>query len=97
MQKASTTPTLDYMLEIQEQSQICGEFLEWLQTKYAMFRLDESRETAFYQGAGDYICIEKVLAEFFDVNKEQAEKEKQTLIESLQKNKTNNTQKESTT
>lgn len=97
MQKASTTPTLDYMLKIQEQSQICGEFLEWLQTKYAMFRLDESRETAFYQGAGDYICIEKVLAEFFDVNKEQAEKEKQTLIESLQKNKTNNTQKESTT
>ncbi len=31
------TPTLDRMLEIQEQSQLCGDFLEWLQKKYAMF------------------------------------------------------------
>lgn len=33
----SNTPTLDKMIEIQEQSQLCGEFLEWLQSKYAMF------------------------------------------------------------
>lgn len=29
--------TLDRMLEIQEQSQLCGEFLEWLQSKYSIF------------------------------------------------------------
>lgn len=79
----SNTPTLEHMLKIQEQSQICGEFLEWLQTKYAMFRLKEPRDEPFYRGSGDYINIESVLAEFFEINLEQAEQEKQTLIETI--------------
>ena len=70
------TPTLDRMLEIQEQSQLCGEFLDWLQHKYAMFNLSVSRENPFYHGVGDYINTEKILAEFFDIDLEQAEKEK---------------------
>lgn len=33
------TPMLDKMLEIQGESQICGEFLDYLQTRYAMFEI----------------------------------------------------------
>ena len=31
------TPTLDRMVEIQEQSQLCGEFLDWFLRKYTVF------------------------------------------------------------
>jgi hypothetical protein len=77
------TPMLDKMLEIQEQSQICGEFLEWLQGKYAMFELKNIRDNSFYHGAGDYINTEKLLAEFFGIDLEEAEKEKSALLKSL--------------
>ena len=33
----SKTPTLDKMVEIQEQSQLCGEFLDWFLGKYTVF------------------------------------------------------------
>lgn len=32
----SKTPTLDKMVEIQEQSQLCGEFLDWFLCKYTV-------------------------------------------------------------
>lgn len=38
------TPTLDIMIEIQEQSQLCGEFLDWLLRKYTMFDRKQKRE-----------------------------------------------------
>lgn len=75
------TPMLDKMLKVQEQSQICGEFLEWLQSKYAMFDLRITRDYPCYFGSGDYINIEKTLAEFFDIDLEEAEKEKELLLE----------------
>lgn len=31
------TPTLDRMLEIQEQSELCGDFLDWFLNKYVVF------------------------------------------------------------
>lgn len=75
------TPTLDKMLEIQEKSQLCGEFLEWLQSKYAMFRINESRPDPFYHGSGDYINTEQLLAEFFEIDLNAAEKEKHAIIQ----------------
>ena len=80
------TPMLDKMLKVKEQSQICGEFLEWLQSRYAMFRLSEAREEPYYIGVGDYINIEKELAEFFGIDLEKAEKEKELLLE-IERNK----------
>lgn len=81
----SSTPTLDRMLEIQEQSQLCGEFLEWLQSKYSMFDKDQSRENPFINvmGTSDYINTEKLLAEFFDIDLNEAEREKQGLLSTL--------------
>jgi hypothetical protein len=76
------TPTLDKMLEIKEQSQLCGEFLEWLQSKYAMFEL-KTPSTDLYYGTGDYINPEKLLAEFFEIDLEKAEKEKAALLKEV--------------
>lgn len=81
----SSTPTLDKMLQIQEQSQLCGEFLEWLQRKYSMFDRRVSRENPFVNvmGIGDYINTEKLLAEFFDIDLNEIEIEKQMLLKAL--------------
>lgn len=56
------TPTLDRMLEIQKQSELCGEFLDWFLHKLAVFGRKQRRESAFVDadGAGDYINKEKV-------------------------------------
>lgn len=74
------TPELNRIKEIQQQSEICGEFLEWLQTKYAIFRKTEPREEPFYRGNGDYINIEQVLSEFFDINMSEVETERQLIL-----------------
>ena len=82
------TPTLDRMLEIQEQSQLCGDFLRWLESKYAMFELRTPREEAYYIGAGDYINTEKLLAEYFGIDLVEAERERKAIIEmEVNKNK----------
>lgn len=77
----NNTPTLDRMLEIQGQSQLCGEFLEWLQSKYAMFDKKQKRDSGIFLGNGDYINTEKLLAEFFEIDLKEAEKEKSMLLE----------------
>lgn len=74
------TPILDRMLEIQEDSQLCGEFLEWLQHKYAMFDKRVPRDEVFFCGEGDYINKKELLAEFFEIDLEESEKEKEELL-----------------
>lgn len=82
------TPTLDKMLEIQEQSELCGEFLDWFLSKYAVFERRQRRESPFVNpdGASDYINKERLLAEFFDIDLEEAEKEKTQLLQ-MEQNK----------
>lgn len=46
------TPTLDRMLEIQEQSQLCGEFLDWFLQRYTVFDRKQSREKLFVNVMG---------------------------------------------
>lgn len=71
---------------IQEQSQLCGEFLEFLMNKYAMFEIEKNNgEEYVFVGSGDYIDIEKVLAEFFDIDLEQYHKEQKELLASIMK------------
>lgn len=77
------TPTLTRMLELKDQTQLCGEFLEWLQGKYAMFDKKMVRDDPFYHGGGDYINIEHVIAEFFGIDLEEAEKEKEELLRGI--------------
>lgn len=79
------TPTLDKMLKIQDQSQLCGEFLDWLLSKYNMFDRKMKRESPFVDvmaSPGDYINEEKLLAEFFDIDLDEANKEKEMLLQS---------------
>lgn len=79
------TPTLDEMVEIQEQSQLCGEFLDWFLRKYTVFDIKQKRESPYanVMGNGDYINKEKLLAEFFDIDLDEAEREKDMLLQSL--------------
>lgn len=80
----NNTPVLDRMLEIQEQSQLCGEFLEWLQSKYVMYDKKIKRESPFMdvmRDSGNYINIEKLLADFFDIDLGEVDKEKAMLLE----------------
>ena len=81
LEDVSNTPTLDRMLEIQEQSELCGEFLDWLLCKYAVFERRQKRESP--DGAGDYINKERLLAEFFDIDLDEAEREKEGILKSL--------------
>ncbi len=79
------TPTLDRMLEIQEQSQLCGEFLDWFLRKYTVFDRKQKRESPFadVMGNGDYINKEKLLAKFFDIDLVEAEKERQAILDAM--------------
>lgn len=77
------TPVLDRMEELKEKSQTCGEFLEWLQGKYAIFRKDETKTEPIYTGVGDFVDTEKILAEFFRIDLKEAEKEKEQLMRSV--------------
>lgn len=79
------TPTLDRMVKIQEQSQLCGEFLDWFLGKYTVFDRKQKRENPFanVMGNGDYINKEKLLAEFFDIDLVEAEKERQAILDNI--------------
>lgn len=81
------TPTLDRMIEIQEQSQLCGEFLDWFLRKYTVFDIKQKREIPFanVMGSGDYINKEKLLADFFDIDLVEAEKERQAILDAMQR------------
>lgn len=81
----SKTPTLDRMIEIQEQSQLCGEFLDWFLGKYTVFDRKQKRENPFadVMGNGDYINKEKLLADFFDIDLDEAEEERQIILSNL--------------
>lgn len=84
----SKTSTLDRMVEIQEQSQLCGEFLDWFLGKYTVFDRKQKRENPFadVMGNGDYINKEKLLAEFFGIDLDEAEREKDILLQ-IEQNK----------
>ena len=84
----SKKPTLDKMVEIQEQSQLCGEFLDWFFNKYTVFDRKQKRENPFanVMGNGDYINKEKLLADFFDIDLDEAEREKNILLQ-IEQNK----------
>ena len=85
--KVLATPMLNRILEVQEQSKICGEFLDWFLEKYTVFEKRQNRETPFdnVMGSGDYINKEKLLAEFFDIDLEEAQREKDLLFKGVKK------------
>lgn len=55
--------------------------------KYTVFEKRQNRETPFdnVMGSGDYINKEKLLAEFFDIDLEEAQREKDLLFKGVKK------------
>lgn len=63
---------LDKMKKAHKESQSIGEFLEWMM---------EYHEDLF----PDFLNVEEILAEYFDIDLEKVEKEKRALIHNLPK------------
>lgn len=86
---------LEKLKAVRDKSQVCGEFLAWLLSKYELatyhVHVDEC-----YDEEGDRVCerlrdelcrvqvgIEHTLAEYFEIDLQRVEKEKQALLETI--------------
>ena len=78
------TPTLDKMREVKDQSQAIGEFLEWLGSKGIFLghhTLYEGRsQEQFVVRPGS---TEELLAEFFEIDLNEAEAEKRAILDHI--------------
>lgn len=77
------TPTLDKMVDLKHQTDVCCKFLEWLQNRYAMFDKKIPREDAFYRGKGDYINEKAIVYEFLGIDQEDVNQELDALLDSM--------------
>ena len=79
------TPELDKMHGVHEQSQAIGEFLDWLQ-------IEKNWTIASWEDNDDIgelypvsFSIEKLLAEYFEIDLQKAEEEKRAILEAVRK------------
>ena len=75
----SKYPECNKMLEVQDQSQTIGEFLDWLLH-------DKGAEIAEWRGDQLFPMrgsIESLLAEFFEIDLEKVEKERRAILEEM--------------
>lgn len=77
------TPECDKLSKIASQSQICGEFLEWLRERYTLVRLDDEW---IPDRCDKIISTKKLLAEFFDIDTEKLEQEKMAILAACRRN-----------
>lgn len=77
-------PTLERMKKLENESQLLGEFTEWLHSRYFMIDKRSKFETANIPfGFDSVVDIEKLLAEYFGVDLAEVEKERLELIKHL--------------
>lgn len=71
-------PTLDKMLRVKNQSQKIGEFLEWLSSAkhYHIARWSNEEEQLVHVSES----IETLLAEYFEIDLKQAERERRKIL-----------------
>lgn len=80
----SKYPECEKMEKTKDKSQLCGEFLDYLQSKYYMMEKTEPHDDMYVPiGYSSYINVKKVLAEFFEIDLEEVEKEKRQIFEEL--------------
>ena len=80
------TPELDKMSKIQDKSQTIGAFLEWLgyrDPELILCEIDNDTE-AYYP---TYPNIEKLLAEYFEINLKKAEEERCAILHEIRNEK----------
>lgn len=74
------TPELDKIREVREQSEKIGDFLEWLRgEKIVLTEWDDEQERYF----DIHKNIEEILAEYFKINLNKAEEERQAILREL--------------
>lgn len=90
-------PMLEKMHDVKERSQACGELLEWLRTKgWVLGEYHEHDDGCFVGGIR--VCglktdelvpvtytIERLLAEFFEIDLKQVEDERRALLAAMQR------------
>lgn len=76
-------PMLDKIEKNQGKLNLCGDFLDFVRSKYVLFNPNTPMEQLGYIGASDHIDYNKLLAEFFEIDLEQAEEERQQFLKSL--------------
>ena len=85
------TPELEKIRENQPQSQLIGEFLDWLRNEQDISLCILDEDESLYNDAGDEIAIydtigrttERLLADFFGIDLNKAEKERQALLDEI--------------
>jgi hypothetical protein len=79
----SLNPECDKMQAVQSKSQVIGEFLEWLNGKYVIAQWVEVEGYKEEQLLPAHTVIEKLLAEYFEIDLEKVEAEKREILEEL--------------
>jgi len=80
--KKMKTPMLDKMLSVKDKSQCIGEFIEWLgcrEPKLYLCEVDQDAEQFYPSFPG----IEKLLAEFFEIDLEEADRERLQILNAI--------------
>lgn len=75
------TPECDRLRDVSRSSQLIGEFLEWLLAEYTLAEWNDSGEVLRPVRAS----IEELLAEYFGIDLDKIEEERQAVLEALQK------------
>lgn len=83
-------PMLEKMHLVQRESQIIGEFLDWLLNQKGLRLAHYVGESPFvelvpYRGDDRHPLIEALLAEYFDIDLDQAERERRALLDKISK------------
>lgn len=77
-----TYPECEKMAAVQDKSQTIGEFLDWLGTKYTLAEYDEYDEDELFPVS---INIQKLLAEYFEIDLDKVEEEKNDILNEMRK------------
>ena len=77
-------PECEKLASAHEESQVLGEFLEWLKRKYYICNFveesDEVEEACFYP---THHSIEKLLAEYFNIDLDKVEEERRQILDEI--------------
>lgn len=77
-----STPTLDRMLEVKDESRAIGEFLEWLMSMRSLAICDADEFGRFYPV---HLGIEALLAEYYKIDLNEAERERSAILEHIRR------------
>lgn len=78
-------PEHEKLEAIRDQSQIIGEFLEWLSSQGIHLAKWHSHATGWDESVPLFMRIEDILAQYFDIDQNRLEDEKQEILDSLRK------------